>query len=72
MYPDIMDTLLCIQTLWTPTYVSRLYGHPYCGQLSFIVHYVVSIAASGGDSACVDITENVTAVPYLFENVTVH
>ena len=23
-----MDTLLCVQTLWTPSYVSRLYGQP--------------------------------------------
>ena len=26
--PDFTDTLLCVQTLWTPSFVSRRYGHP--------------------------------------------
>ena len=29
--PYFMDTFLCVQILWTPSYVSRFYGHlPMC------------------------------------------
>ena len=51
--PDSMDTVPCVQTLWTPSHVSRLYGHPV------YIHTLLAVLRhSAGPHSCDTVVEH--------------